>query len=351
MKKKMKAAVLNDLKDFKIEMVNIPTIGNNDVLIKVKYCGICGSDVPRAMVSGARKYPIILGHEFAGEIVEIGSSVSNLNLGERVVVAPLIPCKNCQHCKTGDYGLCNNYNIIGTGSDGAFAEYVKVPSDHVLPIDDALDYETAAGIEPATIGYHGIQKANMQAGENIVIMGCGPIGQLTLQWAKIFGAGNIIAVDIFDEKLELAKKLGADITINAKNEDVITKVKDITQNGADIVIETAGSQITQQQSINISKKKGRIVFLGITHKGLDLTESTMEHIMRGELTIKGSWNSYTPPYPGLAWSATLNFMAKGKIQFKPMVSHKIHIEEVETYLKGMVDRTLNYNKVLISFED
>lgn len=350
MEGKMKAAVLHGLGDFRTELVDIPQISEEEVLIKVKYCGICGSDVPRSVISGARKYPLILGHEFTGEVAELGSNIAHLKPGDRVVVAPLIPCGECQHCKSSDYGLCDNYNIIGTGSDGAFAEYVKVPNNHVLPIDDSLDFETAAGIEPATIGYHGLQKTNIQPGESIVVMGCGPIGQLTLQWAKVFGATTVIAVDIFDEKLELAKELGADITINSKDVDVVEKIKELTNGGADVVVETAGSIITQQQSILVAKKKGRVVFLGITHKGLELEEETMDHIMRGELTIKGSWNSYTPPYPGLAWQATLDFMTKGDIKFKPMISHKIDVEEVGEYLKGMADRTLLFNKVLVSFE-
>lgn len=351
MEGKMKAAVLHSLGNFKTEMVEIPKISDNEVLIKVKYAGICGSDVPRSMLSGARKYPLILGHEFAGEVAEVGGNVDNLNPQDRVVVAPLVPCGECEHCKASDYGLCDNYNIIGTGSNGAFAEYVKVPKDHILKIDDSLSFETAAGIEPATIGYHGLQKANIQPGETVVVMGCGSIGQLTLQWAKIFGASTVIAVDIFDDKLDLAKELGADITINSKEVDAVEKIKEITNGGADVVAETAGSVITQQQSILATKKKGRVVFLGITHKGLELAEEAMNHIMRGELTIKGSWNSYTPPYPGIAWQATLDFMTKGDIKFKEMISHKIKVDEVGEYLKGMADRTLEFNKVLVSLED
>ena len=351
MEGQMKAAVLHGLGDFRTEMVDIPKINAEEVLIKVKYCGICGSDVPRSMVSGARKYPLILGHEFAGEVVEVGEKVEHLKPKDRVAIAPLVPCGECEHCKASDYGLCDDYNIIGTGSNGAFAEYVKVPQDHALLVDDSLDFETAAGIEPAAIGYHGLQKANIQPGETVVVMGCGPIGQLTLQWAKVFGATTVIAVDVFEDKLALAKELGADITINAKEVDVVEKIRELTNGGAHVVAETAGSVITQQQSILAAKKKGRVIFLGITHRGLDLTEETMEHIMRGELTIKGSWNSYTAPYPGLAWQATLDFMASGAIKFKPMISHKIDVEEVGEYLKGMADRTLMYNKVLVSFED
>lgn len=350
MNRKMKAAVLHSLGEFRTETVNIPVITNEEVLIKVMYCGICGSDVPRSMVSGARKYPLILGHEFTGIVAEIGGNVDHIKLGDRVVVAPLIPCGSCEYCLSVDYGLCEYYNIIGTGSDGAFAEFVKAPRNHVLRIEDSLDFETAAGIEPATIAYHATKKAAIQPGESVVVMGCGPIGQLTIQWAKIFGASTVIAVDIFQDKLELAKELGADIAINAKESNPVEEIRKHTKYGAEVVIETAGSVITQEQSVLSAMKKGRIIFLGITHSGLSLREEAMDHILRGELKIEGSWNSYTAPYPGIAWKATLDFMTKGAIKFKPMISHKIGVDEVGDYIKGMADKTLHYNKVLLSFD-
>ncbi|UOQ44223.1 galactitol-1-phosphate 5-dehydrogenase [Halobacillus salinarum] len=295
MKGKMKASVLHALGHFENELVDIPQISEDEVLIKVKYCGICGSDVPRSLITGARKYPLILGHEFSGEIAEVGSRVDEVRKNDRVVVAPLVPCGECEHCRATDYGLCADYNIIGTGSNGAFAEYVKVPKEHVLPIPEQLDFENASGIEPATIGYHGLQKANIQPGETVVVVGCGSIGQLTLQWAHIFGASTVIAVDISDEKLAMAKKLGADITINAKEVDPVERIRDLTGGGAEVVAETAGSTITQEQAILAAKKKGRVVFLGITHSGLELAEKTMDHLMRGEVVVQGSWNSYTSP--------------------------------------------------------
>jgi L-iditol 2-dehydrogenase len=345
----MRAAVLHSLGDIREEVVNIPEITKDEVLIKVKYCGICGSDVPRAMVSGARRYPLILGHEFCGTVAETGDNVRNVKNGDRVVVAPLVPCGTCKYCKASDYNLCEDYMIIGTGTNGAFAEYVKAPANHVLLIDERLDMETAAGIEPATIGYHGLQKAEIEPGETVVVMGCGPIGQLTVQWARIFGASTVIAVDIFDEKLELVKELGATITINARNCDVVQRIRELTDGGADVVAETAGSSITQQQAILAAKKKGRVVFLGIAHSNLPLEEATMEHVLRGEIRVQGIWNSYTPPYPGIAWKATLDFMARGDLRFKPMISHKIGVDEVGQYLQGMADRSLFYNKVLVSF--
>lgn len=350
MNAKMEAAVLHSLGEFQTEFVDIPSINEDEVLIKVKYCGICGSDVPRAMSSGARKYPLILGHEFAGVVERTGANVDHIEAGDRVVVAPLIPCNKCEYCLSSNYGLCDDYTIIGTGSNGAFAEYVKAPKNHVLQIADTIDFETAAGIEPAAIAYHAVQKAELKPGESVVVMGCGPIGLLTIQWAKIFGAAEIIAVDIFDEKLEMAKELGANLTFNAKLCNPVEEIVKSTGLGVDVAIETAGSAITQQQSILAAKKKGRVIFLGITHIGMELEEATMDHIMRGELKIQGSWNSYTAPYPGIAWKASLDFMAKGELTFKSLISHKISIDEVGDYIKGMADRTLSYNKVLVSMD-
>jgi len=347
---KMKAAVLHSLGEVRTELVDIPKINEDEVLIKVVYCGICGSDIARSMMSGARKYPLILGHEFTGKVAEVGKGITHVKVGDRVVVAPLVPCGVCKYCQVNDYGLCENYNIIGTGSNGAFAEYVKAPKQHVLQIDDRLDFETAAGVEPATIGYHGLQKADIKPGEMVVVMGCGAIGQLTVQWAKVFGATTVIAVDISEDKLKLTKALGADITLNAQTCDVVQKIRELTDGGADVVAETAGSNRTQEQSILSAKKKGRVVFLGIAHSALPLKEETTEHILRGEVKIQGSWNSYTAPYPGLAWKATTDFMAKGNIQFKPMVSHKIAVDEIGKYLKDMSEKKLDFNKVLVAFD-
>ncbi|MCC0642724.1 MULTISPECIES: galactitol-1-phosphate 5-dehydrogenase [unclassified Clostridioides] len=350
MANKMRASVLYDIGDVRYEMVDIPEITDGEVLVNVKYVGICGSDLPRSMVSGlsgGTAYPLILGHEFSGEVAKIGSKVKNIKVGDRVAVAPLVPCGECGYCKEGNFGLCNDYNIIGTRVNGALAEYVKVPEEHILKLPNTLDYETAAGIEPATIAYHGIAKADIKVGDSVVVLGCGPIGQFALQWAKVFGASKIIAVDIFNEKLELSKGLGANYIVNSKEVNAIEEIKKITNGGADVVIETAGSRFTQEQSLLIAKKRGTIVFVGISHTELPLSAKAAESILRGELTLKGSWNSYTSPYPGRAWTATLDFMGKGDIIFTPMISHKIGLNEVGEFLRKMANREINFNKILV----
>src|SRR5699024_9325842 len=145
------------------------------------------------------------------------------------------------------------------------------------------------------------------------------------------------------------KELGADVVINSKDENLLERIKEETEHGlgVDIVMETAGSSITQEQSILISRKHGTIVYVGTSHKPLTLSEKAVDNILRGELTIKGSWNSYTAPYPGRAWSGSIDAMQKGKINFKPMISHRIKLEDLNEYLSGMADRTIPYNKVIV----
>ena len=350
MNKTMKAAILYGIGDIRTEFTEIPAINDNEALVKVKYVGICGSDLPRAMISGLSgnaSYPIILGHEFSGEIASIGKNVNNFKIGDRVVVAPLIPCGECNYCKEGAYGLCEHYKIIGTRTNGAMAEYVKVPKQHLIKIPENLDFETAAGIEPATIAYHGIAKTKIKPGDNVAILGCGPIGQFAIQWAKIFGANRIFAFDVFNDKLELAKQLGATDIINSKEVDPIQKIYELTESGVDVVAETAGNKFTQEQALQIVKKHGHVVFIGISHSELLLKAKSAEGILRKELTINGAWNSYTMPYPGRAWTASVEFMEKGTLVFKPMVSHKIKLEEVGKYLSKMAKREIKYNKVLV----
>ncbi len=146
---KMKASVLHGIADVRCEMVDVPKIEADEVLVNVKYAGICGSDLPRAMISGLSgnaQYPLILGHEFSGQIAEVGDKVTSYKTGDKVTVAPLVPCGHCEYCKSGNYGLCGDYQIIGTRVNGAFAEFVKVKADHLLKLPEGLDYETAAGL-------------------------------------------------------------------------------------------------------------------------------------------------------------------------------------------------------------
>lgn len=349
---KMNAAVLHKAGDIRYEKVNIPEIDDDDVLIKVAYCGVCGSDLPRTQKeNGARMYPLIIGHEFSGIVEKIGKNVSNIKLGQKVAVAPLVPNWDNLLSKEGYYGISDDAYIIGTGSNGAMAEYVKVPKENVIALAGNIGLLDAAGLEPAAIGFHACRRADIKVGDTVMVLGCGSIGQFTIQCAKIFGAKKVIAVDIFDEKLDLAEELGADITINSKKEDIFKRVMEETDGfGPQVILETAGSHFTQTQSIQLVKKHGTVVLVGLSHAPLSLDATTLERILRAEITLKGSWNSYTAPFPGRDWEGVLHFMENGQIKFKKMISHEITLEELNNYLHGMSTKDIPFNKVVVKVE-
>ncbi|MCY3025281.1 galactitol-1-phosphate 5-dehydrogenase [Aerococcus loyolae] len=345
---KMKAAVLTEPGNVELQEVEIPEIGEDDVLVKVAYIGLCGSDLPRTQAeNGARMYPLIVGHEFSGTVSKVGKNVTDLEVGQKCAVAPLIPDPSSIYTQEALYGLSDPYNIIGTGSNGALAEFVKVPKRHIVKLPDNVNLLEGAGVEPAAVAFHGIFKSGLQVADSVAILGCGSIGQLAVQCAVAAGATDVIAVDIFDEKLEMAKNLGATHTINSKDCDLVEEIKKITEHGVYRVVETAGSPITQEQSIQIARKNATIAFVGISGKALEISAESMNKMMRGEIKITGCWNSYSAPYPGRAWKAVVDFMEKGQIKFEPIVSHHITLDEVGEYLSGMYNREIPYNKVVV----
>lgn len=223
MRNKMWAWNLYAPADLRYEEVPVPEIGPGEVLVKVRAVGVCGSDISRLMKTGTYHYPTICGHEFAGEVVAAAPDVANCRVGDRVTVIPLLPCGTCDYCRLGHYQLCEHYNYLGSRTDGAYAEYVKVWAGNVLPLPKGVPFEAAAMTDPAAVALHAIRRLPLQPGQSVVVLGIGPIGLLALEWAKLLGAGKVVAVDIFPEKLAVAKDLGADYAINGREEDPVKK--------------------------------------------------------------------------------------------------------------------------------
>ena len=236
----MKSVRFYGIRDTRVEDVDVPKIlEKDDVIIKVKVAGICGSDISKYSKTGPHMVGEILGHEFSGEVAQVGKEVRSFKIGDRVAVCPAMPCFECDECKKGLYSRCNNVAIIGNKElGGCFAEYTKVKERNLIKIPDEISYETAAALEPVCIAGHGLFRSEAKVGDTVVVLGTGTIGLFSIQWAKIFGSTKIIAVDVFDEKLDLAKELGADICINAKEKNIVEEIKRLTDgDGADIVIE------------------------------------------------------------------------------------------------------------------
>lgn len=312
----MKAAVLHAKDDLRYEEYPKPEIGSGEVLVRVKAAGICGSDIPRVLGEGAHYYPIVLGHEFSGEVIEAAENVTTVRPGDRVAAVPLIPCFKCEDCQKGDYSLCKNYSFIGSRVQGGFADYVKLPENNVVRFDSGVSYEYGAFFEPSTVALHGLMRVDYRGGRDVAVLGGGTIGIFTAQWAKIFGAKRVFVFDIDNDRLALAKKLGADVTINTLNPDFKDIVNDLTsKKGFEYVYETAGVDVTMQLAFEVAANKAAVCFIGTPTKDLRFIPKLFEKMNRKEFNLTGSWMSYSAPFPGKEWKLTAHYFSTGELKF------------------------------------
>lgn len=337
MKGKMKAQVYYEPGKIKLEEVDIPQISDNEVLVKVKACGICGSDLSyyyghSPVMTPDGKGPIILGHEFSGEIVEVGKIPQSMKLfkpGDRVIVNPVQQCNSCPACSKGNFNVCSNVNVLGVSTDGAFAEYCKSSFTHVYKIPDTMSYEEGAVAEPLACIMNGVSLLNVGIGDSVVVLGPGAIGNLAIQLIKARGAGKIILVGIIDYTLEKGKESGADILINTldKNspyytEDLVKKISELTGgNLADKVIVTAGVLSAMQDALKVSGCRSTIVYFGLPGPNDEL-KVPMLNTLYAAKEIKFSWLA------PLVWPSVINAMGTGRIDAKKVVTHKFSLEDV-----------------------
>lgn len=266
----------------------VPEVGPRDILVKVKAVAICGTD---QHIYNWTKYaqdrvpvPMVFGHEFAGEVVETGSNVSEVKVGDRVAGETHIPCNACYQCETDNRHICENMKIIGVHTPGAFADYISFPVDCAYKIGEELNYETASMMEPMGVGVHGVAKGDVK-GKDVVIYGCGPIGLMAVGAAKCFDAKTITAIDVFDNKLEVAKQMGADYVINSKEEDAAKLVLERTKHGCDVVIDYTGNAVAIRSGFDMLKKGGRFVLVGLPNGEISLDLS--DNIIYKEATVIG----------------------------------------------------------------
>ncbi len=312
----MKAGVVHAKNDIRYEDIKKPEVEPGKVIVKVKYTGICGSDVPRVNGDACHYYPNVLGHEFSGVVDEVGEGVTTLKKGDRVAGVPLVPCMKCPDCQKGNYSLCKHYSFIGSREFGSFAEYVSVPEKNAVKFGDDVTFEKGALFEPATVALHGLRRVDYKGGKNVAILGGGTIGMMTAQWAKIFGAKSVTVFDILDERLELAKRLGADYGVNSGKENFMDQVNEITGGrGFDYVYETAGNTITMKMAFKLAANKAGVCFIGTPTRELSFTIDEWEAMNRKEFTLTGSWMSYSAPFPGDEWELTAHYFSTGELKY------------------------------------
>jgi len=346
-KGKMKAAVLHAPGDVRFEDVPIPTIGADEVLLRIRAAGNCGSDLKRIMVEGTWVFPCIPGHEFSGEVAEVGERVEGYRAGDRVTAAPMLPCFRCEWCMQGQYNLCDDYDYVGSRSHGAFAEYLKIPAFNLVKLPDTVDDVAASMTDPAGVALHALRRAGgVNPGDVVAVLGAGPIGMFACQWAAVMGARKVIATDIFDEKLEVARALGVTTCVNSAREDAVKRIVEETEGkGADLLIETAGSAETHRQALLAARKRGRIVHVGRAYTDVLLADEVFTKIFRRELAVFGAVNTNFSPHDH-EWKTTVEFMAAGAIKTTPLVTHRLPMSAVGETFGKMFRREMVYNKII-----
>lgn len=332
----MKAAVLHETNCIRFEEVKKPEIEKNEVLVKVKTTGICGSDHPRVLGEAAHYYPIILGHEFAGEIVETGSEVKKLKKGDRVAGAPLLPCHECPACLKGNHAQCDNYSFIGSREAGSWAEYVKLPAVNAVKLPENVSFLQGAFFEPTTVGLHALFMMNFQGGRDVAVLGTGTIGLLALQCARVLGARKIFAFDVDEERLEVAGDYGADYCINTGRKEFKDIVEKETEGrGFPVILECAGVEFTEKLSLELAANRGKVMFIGTPSRQITLKPEEFEHINRKELEVRGSWMSYSPPFPGEEWELAGYYFKNGMIQIEKLIDRIIPLQQIDQAFKDI----------------
>jgi len=323
----MRAALLHGVKDLRIQDVDVPEIGYGEILVRVKAATTCGTDLKifqRGYVEGVIKLPTVFGHEWAGDIVEVGEGVPWLKKGMRVRAGNSSPCLRCHMCQRGKFNLCEDMMWLW----GAYAEYIKVPQRIVMlntqEIPAHVSYEEAAVTEPLACVLHGVEEAGVKLGDTIAIIGAGPIGLLHLLTVRKMGASRVIISDTVEERLQLAQRIGADETVNAKQENTIEKTKRLTNGyGADVVIEAIGTPTTWEQALKMVRKGGTVLEFGGCPPGTEIKVST-EQLHYGETTILGTFHT-TPAH----FKKALNLIASETINVKPLITKKMKLDDIK----------------------
>lgn len=342
--------------DIRLEDIKEPSPGEGEVKVKVKWCGICGGDINAYEIGSpaiptkkphprtGKMAPIVLGHEFSGDVAAVGSGVSHVKVGDRVTVRPTIVCYNCYWCKKGQTVQCSTLATIGLAGDGAFASYMVAPSDCIFPIPEKLSYEVASFCEPLAVCIHGCKRGGLKPGETAAIVGAGPIGLLQIQAAKAAGASKVFVIEPLANRRELAKKLGATEVFDPIKVDVGKEIGKLTNNlRADVVFECAGPPSAMMTGLKVCQRGGRIVQIGVFEKAYEFPFA--EFWMR-EQTVTAS-QGYADEFP-----TAIDFLVDGRVRVEPMISAKMKLGDIiEKGFKELTSgRKADYIKILVSPE-
>lgn len=328
----------------KLRYTDVPDVSpeTGEVKLRVKACGICGSDVAGYQgLTGRRLEPMIMGHEFCGQVTELGNGVKDLKEGDIVAVYPVNFCGECEMCKKGDVHLCLNKRSYGVlAENGAFAEYICVPEKCCFPVAGGVSYAVGSLMEPLAVAYRGVNHAGDLKGKSVFLAGTGTIGLLALACVKMKGASTIIVSDMDDERLKVAKDLGADITVNPSKEDLKQLVLDHTGGmGVDVGIEAVGITPTVQQVMSVLRFGGKAVWIGNNRK---MIEINMQEVVTRELSVNGSFL-----YGYQEFKEVVELLNQDKLNVGPLISKEITLEQGIEYFEKLKNHEENLIKVVV----
>ena len=333
-----------------IKEIEVPEVGEKEVLVQLEYVGICGSDVHYFHHGNCGAYKVnleedyMLGHECAGTVVKVGANVKDLKVGDKVALEPGITCGQCEFCKAGKYNLCPDVVFLATPPvQGCYEEYIAFPENMCFKLPENMTTKEGCLIEPLSVGFHAANQGDVQVGESVVILGAGCIGLVTLLACKAHGAGNIIVADIVDARLEKAKELGATHVINSKEVNALEEIARLTGGkGADKVFETAGSPITIAQTAFAVKRGGTITLVGLSAQ--EEINYNFAQIMDKEATIKSVFR-YRNIYP-----KAIEAVSAGAIDVNGIVTHEFDLEHIQEAFEEAINNKTDLVKAVIKIK-
>jgi L-iditol 2-dehydrogenase len=341
----MKALLLTDYRRLELADLPQPEIGPEDVLVRVAACGVCGSDVHGFDGSTGRRIPpLVMGHEAAGVVEAVGRDVARFKPGDRVTFDSTVSCGECDYCRSGRVNLCDRREVLGVSCGdyrraGAFAEFVAVPERIVYRLPDAVLFEHAALIEPVSVAVHAVSITPLGANDQVAVIGSGMIGLLVIQALRHAGCKQIIAVDVDDDRLALAKKLGASVTINGKTGDAAAKILDATDGrGADAALEVVGTTATIATAIHGLRRAGAVTLVGNVSP---TAEIPLQIIVNREITLRGSCASNGE------YQQCIELMASGAIDVKPLISACAPLADGPAWFNRLYSREAGLMKVVL----
>lgn len=345
---KNRAAYMTGLNKLEIREIEVPQLKEKQVLVKLEYVGICGSDVHYLEHGKIGDFIVdgdfILGHECAGTVAAIGAGVENLKVGDRVALEPGCTCGQCEFCKTGRYNLCPDVEFLATPPyHGCLMNYIAFPENMAFKLPEAISTKEGALVEPLAVGMHAAKQGNVKLGDSVVILGSGTIGLVTLLACKAYGATDITVVDVIPKRLEYAKKLGATTVLNAAEVDVLAEIDKLTnKKGVDIVIETAGSVQTIAQTPYLIKNGGCIVLVGMAPQ--DIIEYNFAKILAKEAEIKSVFR-YRNIYP-----QAIKAISQGIIDISGIITHEFDFADVAKAFDYVINHKQEVVKAVIKID-